>query len=250
MPSSEEDQSEVPFPAPDPRERTRIEWDFQTPISPPEHATEILLIRHGSTGERDKPQAPSGTVAEAMLNELGRHQAQEVASALGEARIDGIFATPFQRTSDSAAPIAEMLGIEIELVPELREIHLGDWAGGEFGRRLKSRDPLIGEMFHRQRWDVLPGAEKAADFAARVSAGLDHVVEATGPGKRAAVFTHGGVIAEACRQATGSEPFSFLLAENCSFTSLFLAEGKKPLLHRFNVTSHLSVESSQTLQPE
>lgn len=249
MPSPEQDQPEDRISDPNSRERTRIEWDFQTPISAPAHATEILLIRHGSTGDRSKPDEPSGTVAEAQLNDLGRHQAQEVGRALGESRIDAIFATPFQRTADTAAPLAERLGLEVEVIPELREIHLGDWAGGEFGRRLKSRDPLILEMFHKQRWDVLPGAEKAPDFAGRVAAGLDHVVEVTGPGKRAAVFTHGGVIAEACRQATGSEPFSFLLAENCSFTSLFAAEGKKPLLHRFNVTSHLSHESSQTLQP-
>jgi len=232
------------------RERTRIEWDFQTPISAPDHATEILLIRHGSTGDRSQPQAASGTSAEAQLNELGRHQAQEVADALGKGRIDTIFATPFQRTTDTAAPLAELLDLRIEVIPELREIHLGEWTGGEFGRRLRARDPLVLEMFHKQRWDVLPGAEKAADFTARVSAGLDHVVEATGPGKRAAVFAHGGVIAEACRQATSSEPFSFLLAENCSFTSLFAAEEKQPLLHRFNVTSHLSRGSSQTLQPD
>ncbi len=250
MPSPEDDSPAGRVSSAESRKRTRIEWDFQTPITPPGHATEILLIRHGSTGNRSSAQEESGTHAEPQLNDLGKQQAQEAAHGLGRSRIDAIFVTPFQRTTDSATPLADKLGLDVEVVLELREIHLGDWSGDEFGRRLKSRDPLFLEMFQKQRWDVLPGAERAPDFAARVSAGLEHVVETTGPGKRAAVFTHGGVIAEACRQATDSEPFSFLLAENCSFTSLFAEAGKRPLLHRFNVTSHLSQGSTQTLQPE
>jgi probable phosphoglycerate mutase len=56
----------------------------------------------------------------------------------------------------------------------------------------------------------------------------------------AAAFVHGGVIAELCRQATGSRPFAFLHADNASITRLVaLADGRR-LLRSFNDTAHLT----------
>jgi probable phosphoglycerate mutase len=76
-------------------------------------------------------------------------------------------------------------------------------------------------------------------FAARIRAGIERVVAATGPGRAAVAFVHGGVIGEVCRQATGSRPFAFVHSDNCSLTRVVHFGDGRWLLRSFNDTSHL-----------
>jgi 2,3-bisphosphoglycerate-dependent phosphoglycerate mutase len=125
-------------------------------------------------------------------------------------------------------------------VEELREVHLGDWeVDHEFARRVARRDPLIRELLERERWDTVPGAEGPEAFASRERAGVERVLARLPPGDRVAVFTHAGVIAEACRQATGSRPFAFLRAENASITRIVVDRRGRLSLQTFNDVSHL-----------
>jgi probable phosphoglycerate mutase len=73
-----------------------------------------------------------------------------------------------------------------------------------------------------------------------VRRGLDEVVAAAGPGTSVAAVVHGGVIGEICHQATGSRPFAFIHADNCSLTRLVVLAGGHLLLRSFNDTAHLA----------
>ena len=86
-------------------------------------------------------------------------------------------------------------------------------------------------------------------LAARVKSGLEKAVAATGPGNVAVVFVHGGVIGEACRQATGSRPFAFVMNDNCSLTRLVRFADGRWLLRSFNDTSHLSPRARSDRSP-
>ena len=98
---------------------------------------------------------------------------------------------------------------------------------------------MLTELFDRQRWDVIPGAEPASELTARVHDAMEHVAAAAGPDSTALAVTHGGIIAEACRQATSSEPFAFINVANASITRLVrLANGRWSLI-TFNETGHL-----------
>ena len=170
----------------------------------PGDATEVLLVRHGASqaavagepfemiegGHADPPLAPEGEA-----------QAQAVGARLAAAPPDALFVTPLQRTAQTAAPLVAATGLEPAVVPDLREVHLGDWEGGELRVRFAHRDPMVAEIFARQRWDVIPSAEPSEAFAERVAARRRAVVAQTGPGRRAVAVVHGGVIAEIARQA-------------------------------------------------
>ena len=52
----------------------------------------------------------------------------------------------------------------------------------------------------------------------------------------AVAFTHSAVIAEFCRQVTGSEPFAFLHNSNGSLTRLFRMPDRRWVLVSFNET--------------
>ena len=201
-----------------------------------------MLVRHGAS----QPAVPGepfplldGHGNPALAPE-GEEQAIYVAERLATEPLAGLFITPLQRTAQTAAPLAAVLGAEPAVVPELREVFLGEWDGGEFRVRMAEGDPIAVQAVLEERWEVIPGAETMESFATRVRAGIEAVATAAGPDVTVAAFVHGGVIGEACRQATDSRPFAFVHADNGSLTRLVILPGGRWLLRSFNDTAHLA----------
>jgi probable phosphoglycerate mutase len=209
----------------------------------PPGATEVVLIRHGASADAipGQPFPLSDGHGDPPLSPVGEQQARAVAERLGGEPLAGLFVTGLARTVQTAAPLAERLGgVEPEVVPELREVMLGDWEGGEFRIRVHDRDPLAMRALAEERWDVIPGAESMDGLAARVRAGVLSIVERVGPDASAAAVVHGGVIGELCRQATGSRPFAFIHADNCSLSRLVVLGDGRWVLRSFNDVAHLN----------
>lgn len=185
--------------------------------------------------------------ADPALSEEGRHQAELLAQRLGVVHIDAIYVTTLRRTAQTAAPLAARLGLTPLVEPGLREIHLGDWEGGTFRRLVAERDPRMRQLWHTGSWDVVPNAEPAADFAARVRGALERIRDAN-PGRRVAAVCHGGVIGQAVALATGAGPLAFMQGDNASVTQLIL-HGDLWIVRRFNDTAHLGPAFSQTSAP-
>lgn len=211
----------------------------------PAGAIEIILVRHGASepavlgrsfplldGHGDPALAPEGEA-----------QAERVAERLAGERLSGLFVTGLRRTLQTVAPLAARTGLEPVTVPDLREVRLGEWEGGEFRIRMAEGDPVAMRAVAEERWDVIPGAETMESLAARVRAGIDAVAASAGPGRVVAAILHGGIIGEICRQATGSRPFAFIHSDNGSFTRLVVFEPDRWLLRSFNDTAHLAEES-------
>jgi probable phosphoglycerate mutase len=150
-----------------------------------------------------------------------------------------LYVTTLQRTHQTCAPLAERTGLEPTVVPDLREVSLGEWEGGEFRIRMAEGDPIAIQAVSEERWEVIPGAETMEALAQRVRVGIQAVVALAGPDTRVAAIVHGGVIGEICRQATGSRPFAFVHADNGSLTRLIVLPDGGWLLRSFNDTAHL-----------
>ena len=223
-----------------------MQRNFQRPFVLPPGATEVVLIRHGSA-RHSTPDQPLDLIegqSDPELTELGRDQALAVAERLSSANPGAIFVTPLRRTQETARPLAERLGVEPVILPELREVYLGDWEG-QLNYRASSSDSLTHELFAAERWDVIPNAEPMEDFSARVRRGMQLLVEAAGPDATTLAIVHGGVISEACSQVTGSRKFAFLYAENGSLTRLMCLPSGKWTLLAFNDTAHLPGRNGQ-----
>jgi 2,3-bisphosphoglycerate-dependent phosphoglycerate mutase len=215
--------------------------DFQRPFQLPAGATEVVLIRHGSA-RHSTPDQPLDLIegqSDPELTELGRRQAEAVAERLHGTRPAAMFVTPLRRTQETARPLAERLGVDPMVLPELREVYLGDWEG-QLNHRVAQDDSLTREIFAVERWDVIPNAEPMEVFSARVTQGLERLVDAAGPDRTTLAVVHGGVIAEACSQVTGSRAFAFLYAENGSLTRLMRLPSGRWALIAFNDTAHLT----------
>ena len=93
-------------------------------------------------------------------------------------------------------------------------------------------------VMRERRWDLVPGAEPRQDFGGRLRRGVERIA-AEHAGGRVLVFSHGAAIGEILAQATGSEPFAFVGADNTSISRLVVAEARW-VLRGYNDTAHLA----------
>lgn len=221
----------------------------QARFQPPAGSTELLLVRHGESAPAhpDRPFALVDGQGDPELAPNGLDQAERVAARLADEPLDAVYVTTLRRTAQTAAPLAARLGVTPLVEPGMREVHLGEWEGGLFRKMTAENHPLAQRMRTEERWDVIPGAEPAADFADRVGAAVARLAAAH-PGQRLAVFTHGGVIGQALALASGSRPFAFLGADNASISHLVVS-GESWILRRYNDTAHLDGSLSATSAP-
>jgi probable phosphoglycerate mutase len=215
----------------------------QEDYSRPAGSIEVVLIRHGASqaAVEDQPFELLEGQADPALSPAGERQARAVARYLAHEPLSALYVTPLRRTAQTAAPLAEVARLAPVVVPELREVHLGELDGGAFRIAVRRRDPIVAQVFREQRWDVIPGAESMEDFAARTRAGLQRMVEGLEPGRTIAAVVHGGVIGELCRQASDSRPFAFVHADNGSLTRLVLLPEGHWWVRSFNEGGHLRV---------
>jgi probable phosphoglycerate mutase len=205
----------------------------------PPGATDLLLVRHGQSqpyfdgtlfdlidGQGDPPLSADGT-----------QQARKVCARLAERGIDAIYVSTMRRTAQTAAPLAGELGLTPAVEAGLREVHLGEWEGGVFRKNVAEGHPIALRMMAEERWDVIPGAEPADAFAARVRAAIRRIAAAH-PDRRVAAFTHGGVIGQALALAAGSRPFAFTGAENASISRLVITP-ERWIVRGYNDAAHL-----------
>ena len=233
--SPENQPAPSPGPDPHPGETAYRQARFRLPPG----ATEILLIRHGESAAASLGQ-PFPLVdghADPELAENGREQAEQLAERLATSHIDAIYVTSLRRTAQTAAPLAEKLGLTPQVEPDLREVNLGEWEAGLFRKMVADNHPVAERMWAEERWDVIPGAEPAETFAARTGGAIRRIAAAH-PDQRVAVVVHGGVIAVVLAMATGSRPFAFLGADNASISRLVITP-QRWVLRTYNDTAHL-----------
>ncbi|MBK1788529.1 histidine phosphatase family protein [Prauserella cavernicola] len=211
----------------------------QTRFQPPPGAASILLVRHGASApaRESEPFPLVGGQGDPELAPEGRDQAKLVGERLAGESFAALYVTTLRRTAQTAAPLADRLGLTPGVVADLREVHLGEWESGIFRKHIAEGHPIARELAEKQRWDVIPGAESTDAFAARVRGAIDRLAAAHA-GERIAVFTHGGVIGQALALASGARPLVFAGADNCSISELVVTEGHW-LVRRFNDTVHL-----------
>ena len=205
----------------------------------PAGACELLLVRHGQSEDalEGVPFARMEGHADPPLSELGRSQADRVCARLATEHIDAVYVTTLRRTVETAAPLVAHLGIVPEIEHDLREIYLGEWEGWVFEQKFVDRDQVALQMAREQRWDLVPGCERIDVFARRVRTGIERIA-VRHPDQRVVVVVHGGVIGEALAQASGSEPWAFVGADNASLSHLVVT-GNRWVVRRFNDTTHL-----------
>jgi 2,3-bisphosphoglycerate-dependent phosphoglycerate mutase len=211
----------------------------QNQFQVPPDAAELLLVRHGESepASLDPPFPLVDGRSDPALAPEGRAQAELVAARLAATGVDAIYVTTLRRTVETAAPLAAQLGLVPQVEAGLREVGLGEWEGGLFRKMVSEHHPMAMRMWAQETFEVIPGAERSAEFAARVRDAVGRLAAAH-IGQRVALFTHGGVIGQVLALASGSRPFAFVTADNGSISRIVVS-GERWIVRGFNDTAHL-----------
>jgi len=165
----------------------------------------LFLARHGETDWNRAGRWQGKT--DIPLSDAGRAQARALAGLLAGRGIVEVHASDLQRATETAAIVAEMLGIaRFNLDARLRERGFGCFEG--FTREeCAAQHPEAWARYLADRRATPPGGEPQPEVAARIVAALTEIARAPrASGEATLIVSHGGTIRTFIHEVTGSAP--------------------------------------------
>lgn len=194
----------------------------------PDPSTLVFLVRHGRTPTTGA--VLPGRARGLHLSDEGQRQAQAVAERLSAAGpVHAVYASPLERTRETAAPIAKAFGLRVKPDRGLLECDFGDWTGGELKELAK-----LPEWTRVQRWPSgfrFPGGESFCEMQTRLTESLARLTAAH-PGQRVVVVSHADPIKAAVAGALGThlDLFQRIVVSPCSVSAILYGPGGPAVL--------------------
>jgi len=185
--------------------------------------TTILLVRHGKT-----PTTGSvlpGRAKGLHLSEEGVGQAERAADRISQLKgVKAVYASPMERTKETAAPIARALGLRVRSNRGLIEAEFGSWTGRKLGDLMK-----LPEWQQVQRYPSgfrFPEGESFAEMQQRICGTLQGLV-VDHPGQTIVAVSHADPIKAAVAHAMGThlDLFQRIVVGPCSITAITYTPG-------------------------
>jgi probable phosphoglycerate mutase len=190
----------------------------------------VLLVRHGKTPTtgRELPGRSPGL----HLGPEGIEQAEQASgriAELGGGRVAAVYASPLERTRETAAPIARACGLRVRGHEGLLELDVGDWTG----RRLRDLQRLR-SWRTVQRYPSgfrFPGGESFTEMQARIVSTVADLVELH-PGQAIVCVSHADPIRALVAHAMGThlDLFQRIVVSPCSISAVLYGEGGPTIL--------------------
>ncbi|MBI2706662.1 MAG: MSMEG_4193 family putative phosphomutase [Actinobacteria bacterium] len=180
--------------------------------------TLVLLVRHGQTATTGK--VLPGRARGLHLADKGREQADAVAQRIAALKqIAAVYASPLERTRETAAPIARARGLKVKIDRGLVECDFGEWTGAELKSLFK-----LPEWRTVQRYPSgfrFPSGESFAEMQARITGAIGRLVS-NHPGETIVTVSHADPIKAAVASALGThlDLFQRIVVSPCSISAI------------------------------
>jgi probable phosphoglycerate mutase len=198
--------------------------------------TTVLLIRHGEN-EWTESHKLAGRTPGVYLNAYGRQQAEALGKRLAEAKLNAIYASPLERTMETAQAIAQHHPhLEVKAYPGLLEVDYGEWTGEPIKKLAKNKAWPVIQAYPTGAG--FPGGETMFGMQARCVQEINRLV-ACHRGETIALVGHADLIKAAVAHYLGVhfDLFQRLVISTASITVIsFSALGPRVLA--VNDTSH------------
>jgi broad specificity phosphatase PhoE len=176
------------------------------------------FVRHGESGDMT---AINTMVPGPELTDIGKDQASDLAAALRYSGIDEIWASTMIRSQETAAPLAQELGLSIEpLQAGLNEIDAGLFEGAPvnlgdlpLGGALYLLAPALWTLGFTSVPEFGSTDANGIVFDARVDDAIQNIYEGSVAGDTDAVFSHEGTIAIWALMNVNNPDFAVVLKE-------------------------------------
>jgi len=202
----------------------------------------LYFLRHGQTTlSRDDSFCGSGLDPE--LTPAGLEMARAFAAAYRSKSWRAIYSSNLQRAISSARPICEVLGIKLQVNPDLSEIAYGKWEGLTKERVEREFHDDYANWRADPAWHAPTGGELATTVARRGLGAIENIKQQHSEGN-VLVVSHKATIRIILCDLLGIDIGSFRHRLGCPVGSVsvleFTREGS--LLHSLADRSHLSEE--------
>jgi broad specificity phosphatase PhoE len=196
--------------------------------------TTFYLVRHGES-EANAARRFAGQ-SDSPLTPRGRKQAEAVARELASVHFDKVVSSDLSRTRDTADVIARAQGVPVEVVPELREIDVGERTGKPF-------DEVVGLPDWKEDGFVAwPGGETLDQVLTRSLGAIDRLAR-DNPGKTICIVGHGGVNRILLSHFLGILPKLDRSPATNTNISVVVTDGKTHRVERLFADGHLGEPS-------
>jgi probable phosphoglycerate mutase len=111
----------------------------------------IVLVRHATTATTGRRLG--GWTAGVHLDDAGRGQADDAAVRLGDVDVAAVYASPLERTRETARAIAASKGLRVRTRKGLGEVDYGTWT-----------DQPLGQLRRRKLWRVVQTTPSRVQF--------------------------------------------------------------------------------------
>lgn len=193
---------------------------------------QLILVRHGET-EHNVARITQGW-SDSELSERGREQVLRLAERLAAMQPTALYSSPLGRAMSTARAIADVTGLEIVQIDDLREMNYGRWEGRSF-LDVREEDEEIYRRWITDEECPCPEGESHADVRRRLERAL-----ATVNSERPIVVAHGTAIRISAMALLQLPVMSALhFAQDNAALNLFVqrADGRW-LLKAWNDTNH------------
>lgn len=200
----------------------------------------IFLVRHGATILTAEDRFAGET--NVQLSDEGREQARRLAVRLQREDIAAIYASPLDRTAETARILAEPHGLQVQTREGLREISHGHWE--QMTRKeVEQAFPEEAAAWEKDPYTFAPaGGESGLAVTARALPALMDIVRAH-PVSHVLVVSHKATIRLLLSSLLGFDPRRYRDNLDQSPAALNIVDFKdavSPRLTLFNDTSHYS----------
>lgn len=162
--------------------------------------TRLLLVRHGHHDWVGRGIA--GRLPDVHLSTAGLREAESLVARLQAEPLAAIYSSPQPRARETAAPLAGVRGLAVQIAPEFDEIDFGEWQGLSFEELDQQHRDAWQHWVERRGTSTPPGGEPFAGVPRRVLLGIERVCSEQAQGT-VAVFSHGDVIKVAVAEHLG-----------------------------------------------
>lgn len=190
--------------------------------------TLVLLVRHGQTPTTGA--VLPGRTPGLHLADAGRDQAERAAERISALKkVAAVYASPLERTRETAAPIAKATGLRVRRDKGLLECDFGEWTGAEL-KELRKLPEWKMVQSHPSRFRF-PGGESFAEMQLRMVSTIQRLAAAH-QGETVVAVSHADPIKAAVNEAVGAhlDAFQRLVISPCSITALLVDGGATTVL--------------------
>jgi len=187
----------------------------------------MCFVRHGTTATTGK--VLPGRARGLHLSDQGRGEAARAAESLSALAVSAVYASPLERTRETAAVISERVGKPVVVERGLIECDFGSWTGESLSQLRK-----LPEWHTVQRWPSafrFPEGESFIELQSRLTDTVERICKAH-PGELVVAVSHADCIKAVLASALGVplDLFQRIVVAPCSISAVVYGPGGPAVL--------------------